>query len=324
MKKILNLYLLLFVMTLLVPINVFAAGSINASTNTIEVEVGEKKTFNIVSDNAYGFWKVTSADTAVAAIEASATTTGMDSKGKVLSFPVEVEGIKIGTTTVSINVSASSWDTTPVVLDKTITVSVNVVAAAVKYTVTYDANEGSVTPTNETVNQGETVTLPTPIRSGYKFLGWYNSKTNGTKVADAGVSYKPTASVTLYAQWEEDVVKPEVITYTVTYDLNGGTNGPSNQTKIEDEALTLSSKIPTRDKYEFVSWNTKKDGSGTSYLAGSKYTSNANLTLYAQWKSVESVDKNPQTGDSGVFIILAIIITFGGYTYWYTKKTKEN
>lgn len=43
------------------------------------------------------------------------------------------------------------------------------------------------------------VTLPTPTRSGYNFLGWYTASSGGTQV---GNTYTPTENVTLYAHWE--------------------------------------------------------------------------------------------------------------------------
>ena len=121
-------------------------------------------------------------------------------------------------------------------------------------------------------------------------------------------------------------VQPPVTgnTYKVTYDANGGINAPADQTKNENTTLTLSTTKPTKDKYEFVGWNTKKDGTGDNYSAGGAYTANANVTLYAQWKEVSNVTTNPNTGDSTIFIVLAIVITFGGYSYWYNKKAKEN
>ena len=69
------------------------------------------------------------------------------------------------------------------------------------YTVTYNANSGSVSPTSIPVNAGESTTLPTPTRSNYTFNGWYTASSGGTKVGDAGASYTPTGNITLYAQW---------------------------------------------------------------------------------------------------------------------------
>lgn len=103
-----------------------------------------------------------------------------------------------------------------------------------------------------------------------------------------------------------------VATYTVSYNANGGTGAPGSQTKTHGTALTLSSTTPTKasttatghevtfnanggtttkgsatatdtTEYTFSSWNTKSDGSGTSYASGGSYTANATATLYAQY-----------------------------------------
>ena len=72
--------------------------------------------------------------------------------------------------------------------------------------------------------------------------------------------------------------------YTISYNANGGSNAPGDQSKIENKSISLSSSKPTRTGYTFVNWNTKKDGSGTTYKAGASYKDNADLTLYAQWR----------------------------------------
>ena len=76
---------------------------------------------------------------------------------------------------------------------------------------------------------------------------------------------------------------PAKPSYPVTYDANGGTGAPSNQTKYYGDSLTLSSVIPTRTNYSFAGWNTRADGTGTNYSAGGSYTGNATLTLFAKW-----------------------------------------
>ena len=74
------------------------------------------------------------------------------------------------------------------------TITANFAADATLYTVTYNAQGGSVTPSSETVS---TATLPTPTKSGYTFDGWYTS--GGSKITG---TYNPTADITLYAQWQ--------------------------------------------------------------------------------------------------------------------------
>lgn len=71
--------------------------------------------------------------------------------------------------------------------------------------------------------------------------------------------------------------------YTVSYNANGGSGAPGSQTKLHDVNLTISTTKPTRSGYTFKNWNTKSDGTGTSYSAGGTYKTNAAATLYAQW-----------------------------------------
>jgi len=75
------------------------------------------------------------------------------------------------------------------------------------------------------------------------------------------------------------------VTYTVTFDANGGENAPEVQTKTHDTALTLSDTVPTRDDYTFLGWSTSENGS-VEYLSSDYYTNNANVTLYAVWEEI--------------------------------------
>ena len=76
------------------------------------------------------------------------------------------------------------------------------------YTVTYDANGGSVSPSSAS----GMVTLPTPTRTGYTFNGWYTATSGGTKIGNGGASYTPTEDITLYAQWTVNSYKVTITT----------------------------------------------------------------------------------------------------------------
>lgn len=82
---------------------------------------------------------------------------------------------------------------------------------------------------------------------------------------------------------DEAELTPSEKVYTITYNANDGTGAPSAQTKVEGTTLTLSSTTPTRTGYTFNSWNTRANGSGTSYAPGATYAIDGNATLYAQW-----------------------------------------
>ena len=76
-------------------------------------------------------------------------------------------------------------------------------------------------------------------------------------------------------------------TCTVTYNANGGIGTPpSDETEYTNGAtvtvLGNYGKL-TQVGYAFTGWNTKDDGTGTSYEAGETFKISANTTLYAQW-----------------------------------------
>lgn len=147
------------------------------------------------------------------------------------------------------------------------------------YNITYNSNSGSGAPSAQTKIYGTNLTLSStkPTRTGYTFTGW-NTKADGSGTSyAAGATYTSNAAVTLYAQWK-------INTFAVSYNANGGSGAPSAQTKTYGTNLTLSTTKPTRTGYTFTGWNTKADGSGTGYSSGATYTTNAALTLYAQWK----------------------------------------
>ena len=91
--------------------------------------------------------------------------------------------------------------------------------------------------------------------------------------------------------------------YSITYNLNGGSTGPTSpQTGTTTEkSISLDPSTPTRSGYEFLGWCTNNPGtattcSGTTYQPGNNYTlssENTNTPLYAIWKSTK-----PQYGET--------------------------
>lgn len=73
-------------------------------------------------------------------------------------------------------------------------------------------------------------------------------------------------------------------TYTVSYNANGGSGAPGNQTKTWGSNLTLSSTKPTRSGYNFIGWGTSVSATSASYQPGGTYSSNSGITLYAIWQ----------------------------------------
>ena len=181
-----------------------------------------------------------------------------------------------------------------------------------KYTVRYDknvpANSSSQTVSNMPADQTKTeevvLTLSSnkPNRNGYIFNGW-QAQINGKAVdyqPGAKLSYdvddKDGSTIILKAQWTP-------WKHTVHYNANGGDQNsvPTDQTKTFDQAMILSDKKPTRHGYNFVRWNTKADGTGTSYEVKGNYNHDQNggtVTLYAIWTPwVHTVHYDANGGD---------------------------
>lgn len=147
-----------------------------------------------------------------------------------------------------------------------------------QYTVTYNANGGSVSPSSATVNAGSSVTLPTPTRANYTFNGWYTAASGGSYLGGGGSSYTPGSSVTIYAQWTQ------IPQYTVNYNANGGTVSPTSATVYAGSSVTLPS--PSRSGYTFNGWYTASAGGSFLGIGGSSYTPSSTVTIYAQWSVI--------------------------------------
>ena len=151
------------------------------------------------------------------------------------------------------------------------------------YTVTFNANGGTVSPASKDVTyDGAYGTLPVPTKTGYTFAGW---NLNGNAVT-AGTIVKTAQDHKLDAVWTAN-------TYTVTFNANGGSGTMSSSLHAYDVAKAISANAFTRDGYAFKGWNTKADGSGTHYADNAVVknlttVSAGSVTLYAQWTITSS------------------------------------
>ncbi len=140
------------------------------------------------------------------------------------------------------------------------------------YTVTFDACNGT-DPIVLSVDKDGKIQFPAdPVKDHAVFKGWYTGKGgSGLKITE---TYNVTYNMKAYAKWEE------AESVTVTFDLNY--SGARSQ--FMDVYLnTTISELPTpaRTCYDFVGWNTRSDGTGTTWTTSSIV--DKRMTLFAQW-----------------------------------------
>ncbi len=163
-------------------------------------------------------------------------------------------------------------------------------SSASKYGVTYNGNgntSGSVPSDATAYQKGETVTVlgntGSLVKTGYSFNGWNTLASGYGTTYTVGENFTMgTANVTLYAQWTASASG-----YTMTYNGNGGAGSvpvDSNRYYVGQTVTMPGNSGLTYTGYSFVGWQTKADGSGTTYAAGKTFTmGSANVTLYALW-----------------------------------------
>ena len=161
------------------------------------------------------------------------------------------------------------------------------------YTVAFRGNghTGGTTPNQTfTYGTGQNLNANGYTKTGYTFKNW-NTNANGTGTSYTNRQYVNNLTATnggtiyLYAQWTPNK-------YTVKFDGNGSTSGSTaEQTFTYDQAQNLNKNGYIRDGYTFNGWNTKADGTGTSYtdqqsVINLTSANNGTVTLYAQWKVI--------------------------------------
>ena len=105
-----------------------------------------------------------------------------------------------------------------------------------QYTITFESNGGSVV-SQIIQNYDTNVVAPVnPTRPGYTFAGWFSEEA----LTNAYVFDKmPASAITLYAKWT-------LVTYTITFELNGGTidlNQVTSYTVISDSITLLPATL---------------------------------------------------------------------------------
>ena len=144
------------------------------------------------------------------------------------------------------------------------------------YSITYHLNGGTNAQNQPSQYlHGQTVSFGTPTNGTLTFDGWYqNASFTGTAVSNtSGLS----GNLNLYAKWTS------VVSYTIAYELNGGTN-PSNQVTTFYMG-TPQNILDATNSHDgtFDGWYT--DSGFTSSVITSTSQLSGNSQLYAKWSS---------------------------------------
>lgn len=119
--------------------------------------------------------------------------------------------------------------------------------------------------------------LPTPVKEGHIFKGWYdNPELTGNPITIIESSVK--SDITLYAKWTAYNYK------NINYVLDGGTlseDAPTNY--VVTVGVDLSNVVPTKDGHKFLGWFDNAEGLGNPITEISK-DAEEDITLYALWQ----------------------------------------
>ncbi len=204
-----------------------------------------------------------------------------------ITLPVPTRaGYEFGGWFLSSDFSGAAQTTIPAGTDS----NVYVYAKWIKtYNITYHLGGGENAESNPQTFNEKTLplTLATPTREGFAFAGWYqNPAYSGNQMTTIEIGTEK--NVSLWAKWN-------AVEYSVSYNLNGGTNNDQNITKYTILDTPVKLYNPTYEGFVFEGWFTKSDFSGEKIT----YLSKDNLgdvTLYAKWSQAYTITYNTNGG----------------------------
>lgn len=213
----------------------------------------------------------------------------------------------------------------------------------------------SLNKTAATLGAGNTLQLTataTPSYAANKMVTWTSSNTNVATVDITGKVTAKAAGTAIITATAADgsgvsascTITVEKTVYSIQYNGNGATSGSmSNLTNCQvGTSYTLTANAYKRTGYSFAGWNTKADGSGTTYkneasVKNLTTTNGQTVTLYAQWTKTKYTiayklngGTNNKSNKSSYYVTTSTLKlknpTRAGYTFkgWYTDKKFKN
>jgi uncharacterized repeat protein (TIGR02543 family) len=164
----------------------------------------------------------------------------------------------------------------------------------------YNGSTGGDSTAGLTFSTGDSaLLLPSPIKTGYSFGGWYSDAGLTSRVGSAGTAFTPdtsNSSISLYAKWV-------LATYTLTYLYEGADSGnvaSSASYTTGDPAVALPS--PHRTHFQFDGWFDASSGGNLVGAAGATLTLSSSRSLYAHWTQDSLVGLGASTNISHITV----------------------
>lgn len=179
-----------------------------------------------------------------------------------------------------------------------------------EYNVTFDVDGGSEVEAVG-VNHGHTIDEPNdPTKDGYTFIGWFSDE---DLTEEFDFETEITEDTTLYAKWE-------VVSYTISLNLNGGTLDPTFPTTsytVESDDITLPT--PVKDGYDFIGWFTTSDFQGEA-VTEIETGSTGNVILFAKYE-LTKYEVSFETNEGSA--VSALLVTNGENAVRPADPTKD-
>src|SRR5690554_3661952 len=121
--------------------------------------------------------------------------------------------------------------------------------------------------------------LHNPVRTGFEFLGWFvNEEYKPGDRPITSVDRNISSDVTYYAHWK-------ALRITIRFDVNLETSEPGIvPIRVYDygQAIDFPELVDTSGNYEFVGWNTRRDGTGVMLVNGEPFEREQTTRVYGQ------------------------------------------
>ncbi|MCM1295833.1 MAG: InlB B-repeat-containing protein [Muribaculaceae bacterium] len=156
------------------------------------------------------------------------------------------------------------------------------VSSSAFYDITYDLDGGenaSANPTSYSAVSGD-LTLDSPSRKGYSFVGWMEVLADGSELQNSVIPAGSEGNKHFKAEWN-------LIEYTIDYNFSGGEFAAdiNEPTKYTVETETFSIPVPERLGYDFIGWI--EDGKQADPDFTVQKGETRDIFLTAGWKPTE-------------------------------------